>query len=63
MKKLLLLLILVFPFITATAQQGGWRTGEMEVKVFYENKEDIEKIEQLRFDGDIYIMTVRGYFS
>ena len=54
MKKLLLLLILVFPFITATAQQGGWRTGEMEVKVFYENKEDVEKIEQLRFDGDIY---------
>ncbi len=53
MKKLLLLLL--FACFTASTFAGGWRPGEMEVKVDIRSKTDALELYNLGFNGDIYL--------
>lgn len=53
MKKLVLLLF--FACFTVIAFAGGWRPGEMEVKVKIDSKTDATQLYQLKLDGDYYL--------
>ncbi len=54
MKKIFLLPLLLLLTLTLSAQNGGWRDHEMEIRIFLSGQEDFEKLRSLRLNGDIY---------
>ncbi|MBU2651756.1 MAG: T9SS type A sorting domain-containing protein [Bacteroidetes bacterium] len=53
MKRLFILLITVFQ-VAAIIAQTGWRTGEMEIRVYYKDVATIHQIDELNLNGDFY---------
>jgi len=51
MKKLFLLLILIF---ATTGISFAWRNAEMEVRIFYNDQTELAKLAELRLNGDVY---------
>ncbi len=52
--KTIYILIITTLFSFSVLADGGWRKDEKEVKVYISNKEDAEKLCNLRLSGDIY---------
>lgn len=54
MKKLLYVTALIFSFLFVSAQQNNSTQGEKEVKIFYEDQNDLNTLESLKLNGDLY---------
>ncbi len=54
MRKYLYIYIFLFSFVSASAQHMPWRPGEMEVKVVFNDPEQVQIVGSLGLKGDIY---------